>query len=66
MHKGHTTPVHFFGAVGYGYKSQLVYIQGSSKNGAFTQKDYLIQVLEPYIQGFLNAFGTILKPSKTP
>jgi hypothetical protein len=66
IHRGHTTPVHFFGAVGYGYKSQLVYIQGSSKNGAFTQKDYLVQVLEPYIQGFLNAFGAVLGPGKTP
>jgi hypothetical protein len=66
MHRGHTTPVHFFGAVGYGYKSQLVHIQGSGKNGAFTQKDYLVQVLEPYIQGFLNAFGAVLGPGKTP
>jgi transposase/uncharacterized protein YeeX (DUF496 family) len=66
MHRGHTTPVHFFGTIGYGYKSQLVHIYGSGKTGAFTQKDYLAQVLKPYIQGFLVAFGAILGAGKTP
>jgi hypothetical protein len=51
--------VHFFGAIGYGYKSTLVNIHGSGKNGVFTQTDYLAQVLEPYIQNFLEAFGAI-------
>jgi transposase len=59
MHRGHTTPVHFFGTIGYGYKSLLVQIHGSGKNGAFKQSDYLTQVLEPYIQGFLEAFRAI-------
>jgi len=50
MHKGHTTPVHFFfRAIGYSYKSQLINIHGNGLHGAFTQKDYLAQVLEPYI-----------------
>ena len=59
MHRGHTTPVHFFGAIGYGYKSQLVSIHGSGQNGAFTQVDYLTQVLQPYILSFLAAFGAV-------
>jgi len=66
MHRGHTTPVHFFGAIGYSYKSQLVNIHGTGLHGAFTQKDYLSQVLEPYIEGFLKAFGAILGAGKTP
>jgi len=61
MHRGHTTPVHFFGAIRYGYKSQLVSIHGSGMNGAFTQKDYLAQVLEPYILSFLEAFGVVCR-----
>jgi DDE superfamily endonuclease len=60
MHKGHTTPVHAFGAIGYGYKSPLVFIQGSGKNGAFTQKDYLAQVLKPHIQSMLANFGAVV------
>jgi hypothetical protein len=44
----------------------LVNIHGTGKNGAFTQTDYLAQVLEPYIQGFLAAFGSVLGPGKTP
>lgn len=59
MHRGHTTPVHFFGAIGYGYKSQLVSIHGSGQNGAFTQVDYLTQVLQPYILSFLAAFRAV-------
>jgi hypothetical protein len=59
MYRGHTTPVHFFGAIGYGYKSSLVHIYGTGKNSAFKQTDYLGQVLEPYIQSFLEAFRAI-------
>lgn len=59
MHRGHTTPVHFFGAIGYGYKSTLINIHGTGKNGAFRQVDYCSQVLEPHIIGFLEAFGRI-------
>ena len=56
----------FFGAVGYSYKSKLVNIHKTSKNRAFTQKDYLAQVLKPYIQDFLAAFGAVLGAGKTP
>ena len=44
----------------------MVNIHRTSNNGAFTQKDYLAQVLEPYIQGFLDAFGAVLGDRKTP
>ncbi|KUJ21351.1 Piwi-domain-containing protein [Mollisia scopiformis] len=66
MHRGGTIPVHFFGAVGYGYKSPLINIHGTGKSGAFTQTDYLAQVLKPYIQDFLAAFAAVLGPGKTP
>jgi len=66
MHKGGTILIHFFGVVEYGYKNPLVNIYGIGKNGAFTQKDYLAQVLKPYVQGFIAAFGAILGPGKTP
>jgi DDE superfamily endonuclease/Transposase len=62
MHRGHTTPVHAFGAIGYGYKSQLLFITGTGKNGAFTQKNYLAQVLEKAIVGILGAFRQITLP----
>jgi hypothetical protein len=58
FHQGHTTPVHAWGAIRYNYKSPLLFLNGSSKNGAFTQKDYLAQVLSPYIEPILNDFGT--------
>jgi hypothetical protein len=35
----------------------LVFIDNSSKKGAFTQKDYLIQVLSLYIEFILEDFG---------
>lgn len=57
--------MYFFRAVRYGYKSQLVNIHRTSKSSVFTQKDYLAQVLEPYIESFLNAFRAILRASKT-
>ena len=60
MHRGHTTLVHAFSAISYGYKSPLVFIQGSGKNGAFTQKDYLAQVLKPHIQSMLADFGAVV------
>ena len=59
MHRGHTTPVHAFGAIGYGYKSQLLFITGTGKNGAFKQSDYLAQVLKPSIEGMLIDFEAI-------
>jgi hypothetical protein len=69
FHRGHTIPVNAWGAIGYGYKSPLLFIQGSSKSGAFTQADYLVQVLEPYIQGFIDNFTAItyqLDPAVEP
>jgi transposase len=60
MNRGYTTPVHAFGAIGYGYKSPLLFITGSGKNGAFTQKDYLAQVLKPSIEAILADFEAIV------
>jgi hypothetical protein len=61
----HTIPVYFFRTIRYGYNNQLVYIHRSSKNSVFIQKDYLTQVLKPYMKGFLVAFGAVLGTSKT-
>jgi hypothetical protein len=69
FHRGHTTPVNAWGAIRYGYKSPLIFIHGSGKKGAFTQKDYLSQVLALYIQPILEAFAAIthlLRPSAKP
>jgi hypothetical protein len=41
LHRGHTTPVHAWGAIRYRYKSPLIFVNSSSKNGAFIQTDYL-------------------------
>ena len=59
MHQGYTTPVHAFGAIEYSYKSQLIFIKGTGKNGAFTQENYLAQVLKLAIKGILAAFGAV-------
>ena len=59
LHRGHTTPVNAWGAIGYGYKSPLIFIRGSGKIGAFTQKDYLSQVLETHLTPILEAFIAI-------
>lgn len=69
FHRGHTTPVNAWGAIGYGYKSPLVFLKGTGKSGAFKQGDYLSQILEPHIQGILEAFAVIthqLAPSAEP
>jgi len=69
LHRGHTTPVNAWGAIGYGYKSPLIFIRGSSKSGAFTQRDYLAQVLAPHIKGIVHAFAAIthlLRPIVKP
>jgi hypothetical protein len=69
LHRGHITPVHAWGAIGYGYKSPLLFIHGSGKTGAFTQKDYLAQVLQPHIQPILEAFAAVthlLRPLVEP
>jgi hypothetical protein len=59
MHCRHTTSVHAFGAIGYSYKSSLLFVKGIGKNGAFTQKNYLKQVLEKALVGILGAFRQI-------
>ncbi|CAG8977259.1 hypothetical protein HYALB_00009356 [Hymenoscyphus albidus] len=60
FHRGHTTSVNAWGAIGYGYKSPLIFIEGHGKSGAFLQRDYLTQLLEPYIQGIIAAFAQLL------
>jgi hypothetical protein len=63
------TPVNAWGAIGYGYKSLLLFLHGTRKKGAFKQTDYLVQILEPYIQGILEAFAAVthaLKPFAEP
>jgi len=59
FHRGHTTAVSAWGAIGYGYKSPLIFVHGSGKSHALTQVDYLSQVLEPYIRPILEAFALI-------
>jgi hypothetical protein len=45
-------------AIGYNYKNPLVFLERSSKKGAFIQKDYLSQILVSYIEFILEDFGT--------
>jgi hypothetical protein len=69
LHRGHTTPVNAWGAIGYGYKSPLIFVHGAGKTGALIQTDYLTQVLEPHIRPILEAFAAIthqLRPLVEP
>jgi hypothetical protein len=69
LHRGHTTPVNAWGAIGYGYKSPLIFVHGTGKTGALKQSDYLAQILEPHIQSILETFAEIthqLQPSVEP
>lgn len=69
LHRSRTTPIYAQGAIGYSYKSNLVFFRGSGKTGAFTQKDYLAQVLKPHICPVLEAFAAathLLRPSVEP
>jgi hypothetical protein len=59
FHRGYTTAVNAWGAIGYGYKSPLIFVHGSGKSYALTQVDYLSQVLEPYIRPILEALALI-------
>jgi transposase len=59
FHRGHTIPVNAWGAIGYGYKSPLLFIRGSGKKGAFKQIDYLSQVLAPHLEGIVEAFAAV-------
>jgi hypothetical protein len=51
------TPINAWGAIGYRYKSLLLFINGTGKARAFKQVDYFAQVLELYIQAILEAFA---------
>jgi transposase len=47
----------------------LIFVNGSGKGGALNQKDYLTQVLEPYIQSILETFAAVthqLQPFAEP
>jgi hypothetical protein len=69
LHRGHTTPIHAWGAIGYRYKSPLLFLHSHGKNRAFIQRDYLAQILAPYIQGIIEAFAAIthsLRPAVEP
>jgi hypothetical protein len=59
FHRGGTIPVNAWGAIGYGYKSPLLFIDGTGKRGAFKQIDYLSQILEPHIQSIIEAFAAV-------
>ena len=68
FHRGGIIPVNAWGAIGYGYKSPLLFIEGSGKKGAFKQPDYLSQVLE-HLQPILEAFAAVthlLRPPAEP
>ena len=58
FHRGHTTAVNAWGAIGYGYKSPLIFVDGTGKKGAFKQVDYLAQVLK-HLLPILDAFALI-------
>jgi transposase len=58
FHHGHTTPVNAWGAIGYGYKSPLLFVDGTGKKGAFKQVDYLAQVLK-HLSPILEAFALV-------
>lgn len=58
FHRGHTTPVNAWGAIGYGYKSPLLFVDGTGKKGAFKQVDYLAQVLK-HLSPILEAFALV-------
>ena len=49
-----------WGAIGYDYKSPLLFVKGSGKKGVFTQKDYLSQILTPHIESILEDFGAYI------
>jgi transposase len=68
FHRGHTIPVNAWGAIGYGYKSPLIFVDSTGKKGAFKQVDYLAQVLK-HLQPILEAFALIthqLRPAVEP
>ncbi len=52
------TVINAWGAIDFGYKSPLIFINGTGKNGAFKQVDYLAQVLK-HLLPILDAFTLI-------
>ncbi|PMD27087.1 hypothetical protein NA56DRAFT_725911, partial [Hyaloscypha hepaticicola] len=50
--------INAWGAISYGYKSPLIFVNGTGKKGAFKQVDYLVQVLK-YLLPILEAFALI-------
>ena len=58
-----------WGAIGFGYKSPLIFVEGTGKAKALKQVDYLSQILEPHIRPILEAFTAIthlLRPAIEP
>ncbi|KAF2624677.1 hypothetical protein BU25DRAFT_132015 [Macroventuria anomochaeta] len=45
--------VHAWAAVGYNFKSDLVFYNVSSNNGKMTQRAYINQILEPHVKKWL-------------
>ena len=69
LHRGHITSVSAWRAIGYGYKSPLIFVHGTGKKEALKQVDYLSQVLKPHIRPILEAFVAIthlLRPCVEP
>ena len=51
--------INIWGAIGFNYKSPLVFVDGQGKNSAFLQADYTAQVLEPHMLDILRDFEAI-------
>jgi len=62
LYRGHTISVRAWEAIGYGYKSPLIFTQGSGKTGAFTQRSYLAQILAPHIEGIVHQPRPVAEP----
>ena len=45
--------INIWGGIAHNYKSPLIFIDGSGKNGAFLQKDYVAQVLEAHMDDIM-------------
>ena len=43
--------INIWADIAHNYKSPLVFLDGSGKNSAFTQKNYVVQVLETHMDG---------------
>jgi DDE superfamily endonuclease len=69
FHHGYAIAVSAWGAIGYSYKSPLIFVHGTGKRKALKQVDYLSQILEPQIRPILEAFAAIthlLRPCVEP